>query len=78
MCHQCAALVSPTHPVGVMSPHLPGVYEVPLPGPLSVAVEDEVAVTAIKEAVRGWIHRNLLPILNTPDLKANQESHSWP
>lgn len=47
----------------------PGVYEVLLPPSLSVAVEDEVTVSTIEVTIGRGIHRDLLAILNSPDLK---------
>lgn len=51
----------------------PGVYNVLLPASQSVAVEDEVTVSAIELTIGGGIHRHLFAILDTPDLKARPQ-----
>lgn len=51
----------------------PGVYDVLLTPSQAVAVEDEITVSTIKMTIGGGIHRHLLTVLNTPNLKARQK-----
>lgn len=56
--------------------NLPGVYDVLLAASQPVAVQDEVTVSTIELAVGGGIHRHLVTILNTPDLKTRPQTHT--
>ena len=51
----------------------PGVYDVLFPASQSVAVEDEVTVSAVEVTVEGGIHGRLCSVLNAPNLKARSQ-----
>lgn len=56
-----------------MHTYSPGVYDVLLPASLSVAVEDEVTVSAVELTVGRLIHCHPIAIFHTPDLKARPQ-----
>lgn len=57
-----------------LSFHPPGVYDVLLAASQFVAVEDEVTVSTIKVTVGRGIHRQLVTVLDTPNLKTRPQS----
>lgn len=48
----------------------PGVNDVLLTAPRSIAVEDEVTISSKELTIGGRIHGHLVAVLNTPNLKA--------